>query len=137
MTDALTPEQSDHFELRMLDPKRVRVFRHAGVTRLTLENDRSWIKIAVARAFPLSDPDHYVGFLDGAGKDVGMVYDPSQLDSDSRRLVEEELERRYFSRPTEPKDTMTAIMSAWATRMYAMASVRLRPNGVSALMAAN
>jgi hypothetical protein len=96
MTDASLPEYSDHLDLRMLEPKQVRVFRHAGVTRLTLENNRSWIKVAVARAFPLSDPDHYVGFLDGAGKDIGMVYDPSLLDADSRRLVDEELERRYF-----------------------------------------
>jgi hypothetical protein len=61
---------------------------------LTLANDRSWIKISVARAFPLSDPDHYVGFLDAAGKDMGMLYDPALLDSSSRHIVEEELERR-------------------------------------------
>ena len=84
------------FELRILDPKKMRVFRNAGVPRLTLENDRSWAKISVARAFPLSDPEHYIGFLDGAGKDVGMLHDPSLLDPDSRKLVEEELEKRYF-----------------------------------------
>lgn len=87
---------TDTFALRMLDPKQVRVFREAGVTRLTLANDRSWIKVSVARAFPLSDPDHYVGFLDAAGKDMGMLYDPSLLDTGSRHIVEEDLERRYF-----------------------------------------
>jgi hypothetical protein len=84
------------FELRILEPKKIRVFRVAGVTRLTLENDRSWTKVSVARAFPLSDPDHYLGFLDGAGKDVGMLHDPGQLDPESRKVVEEELEKRYF-----------------------------------------
>jgi hypothetical protein len=84
------------FELRVLDPRRMKVFRVAGVTRMTLENDRSWIKVTVARAFPLSDPEHYIGFLDGAGKDVGLLPDPGLLDAESRQLVEEELEKRYF-----------------------------------------
>lgn len=84
------------FELRILDPKRMKVFRHAGVTRLTLESERSWVKIIVARAFPLSDTDHYLGFLDGAGKDIGMLVDPGPLDPESRRIVDEELEKRYF-----------------------------------------
>lgn len=84
------------FELRVLEPRRLRLFRVAGVTRLTLENDRSWAKVSVARAFPLSDPEHYIGFLDGAGKDVGLLHEPGQLDADSRRTLEEELEKRYF-----------------------------------------
>ncbi len=84
------------FELRILDPKRIRVIRAAGVPRLTLLEDRSWVKISVARSFPLSDPDHYIGFLDGNGKDVGLLNDPGLLDVDSRRIVDEELEKRYF-----------------------------------------
>ena len=88
--------EPESFELRILDPKRMRVFRHAGIPRLTLRDDRSWYRVAVARAFPLSDPDHYLGFLDGDGKDIGLLQDPSQLDPESRQVVEEELEKRYF-----------------------------------------
>ena len=84
------------FELRILDPRKIRIFRAAGIPRLTLQDDRSWSKVSVARAFPLSDPKHYIGFLDGAGKDVGLLHDPDQLDPESRKLVEEELEKRYF-----------------------------------------
>src|SRR5690349_7201542 len=80
------------FELRILDPKEMRVFRVAGVTRLTIHNDRSWIKVSVARAFPLSNPNHYLSFLDGAGKDIGLLHDPSLLDPESRKVVDEELE---------------------------------------------
>lgn len=90
------PTDPASFELRILDPKRIRVFRAAGVARLTLQDDRSWVKVSVARAFPLSDPDHYLGFLDGAGKDVGLLHDPSLLDPESRKVVDEELEKRYF-----------------------------------------
>jgi hypothetical protein len=92
----LLPADPESFELRILDSKRMRIFRVAGVPRLTLRDDRSWSKVSVARAFPLSDPDHYLGFLDGDGKDIGLLYDPGQLDPESRQIVEEELEKRYF-----------------------------------------
>ena len=95
LTDLTTVDPAE-FELRHLDPKKMHIFRAAGVTRMTLEGDRSWVRISMARAFPLSDPDHYIGFLDGAGKDVGLLQDPSQLDHESRRILEEELEKRYF-----------------------------------------
>lgn len=88
--------ESGSFDLRLFDPKRIRLFRAAGVTRLTWENERSWIKVVVTRAFPVSDPDHYIGFLDGNGKDIGLVVDPALLDPESRQTLEEELEKRYF-----------------------------------------
>lgn len=87
---------SESFDLRIFDPKQIRLFRVAGVTRLTWENQRSWIKVNVARAFPISNPNRYIGFLDGNGKDIGLIIDPGQLDPESRRVLEEELELRYF-----------------------------------------
>ncbi len=94
--ETVVPTDPASFELRILEPKRIRIFRQAGVARMTLENDRSWTKVAVARAFPLSDPEHYLGFLDGAGKDIGMLHDPTLLDASSRQIVDEELDKRYF-----------------------------------------
>lgn len=98
VTDFAAPLALDpaSFELRIFDPKKIRLFRVTGVTRLTWENERSWIKVSVARAFPLSDPGHYIGFIDGAGKDVGLIHEPDHLDADSRHVLEEELEKRYF-----------------------------------------
>ena len=89
-------EDPESFELRILDPGRIRIFRVAGVTRLTILENRSWTKVMVARAFPLSDPHHYLGFLDGAGKDIGLLHDPNALDVESRKIVDEELDKRYF-----------------------------------------
>jgi hypothetical protein len=93
---AQVPTDPASYELRILDPRRIRVFRYGGVPRLTIENDRSWAKVTVARAFPLSDPHHYLGFLDGNGKDIGLLVDPGPLDAESRTVVDEELEKRYF-----------------------------------------
>lgn len=90
------PTTLSTFELRLLEPTKIRLFLASGVTRMTEGEERSWIKVSPARAFPLSDPDHYIGLLDGAGKDIGMIYDPALLDADSRSLLAKDLERRYF-----------------------------------------
>lgn len=91
-----TQAEVESSDLRMFEPAGIRLLRVAGVMRLTWVNHQSWIRVAVARAFPVSDPNRYVGFLDGEGKEIGLIRDPSQLDPDSRKALEEELELHYF-----------------------------------------
>ena len=82
--------------VRFLSPRSCRLFVIHGVLRMTLEGDRSWLKVEASRAFPISDASHYIGFLDGNGKDIGMIQDPAELDSESRVVLDEELRLRYF-----------------------------------------
>jgi hypothetical protein len=92
--------EDNPFDIRILDPKAVRVFRTSpdDVTlRLTLEGDRSWREARIARAFPFSDPDHYLGFRDSNDVDIGLVIEPRELDSESQRVIAEELTQRYFT----------------------------------------
>jgi Domain of unknown function (DUF1854) len=78
-------------------PEKVRLFRdEKGNLRLTLEGDRSYLQVKVARAFPLSDPHEWVCYADGKDKQIVIVRDIRKLDAPSRRLTEEELRRRYF-----------------------------------------
>ncbi len=88
------------FAIRFLDPKLVRLFRtdpRDATVRLTLDNERSWFTVSIARAFPFSKPDHYIGLRDGADKDIGILTDLRGIDAVSREIIEEELERRYFT----------------------------------------
>lgn len=88
------------FDVRILDPKAVRVFRTTPddvTVRLTLEGDRCWLGVRVARAFPFSDPDHYIGFRDANDADIGLVIEPRELDEASRRVIDEELAQRYWT----------------------------------------
>nr|CAA9287742.1 hypothetical protein AVDCRST_MAG63-4094 [uncultured Armatimonadetes bacterium] len=90
------------YDLILLDPSKVRLFRTGGTTvRMALDDpqvgeERSYLKVSVARAFPLSDPEHYIGLRDGADKDIGMLRSLEGLDAESRAIAEEELKRRYF-----------------------------------------
>lgn len=92
--------EENPFDVRFLDPKSMRLFRTDPAdlrVRLTLEGDRSWREVRIARAFPFSDPDHYIGFRDGDDKDIGLLIELHELDEDSRRIIDEELARRYFT----------------------------------------
>lgn len=84
-------------EIHLLNPKRVRLFREPDwALRLTLSEDRSYPKVKVVRAFPLSRPDQYIAFLDVKDEEIGTIKDPKTLDEASREILREELDKRYL-----------------------------------------
>jgi hypothetical protein len=48
------------FEVRFLEPSQIRLFRTPGSSqiRMTIEGERSILRVHVVRCFPLSDPNH-------------------------------------------------------------------------------
>ena len=48
------------------------------------------------RAFPISDPDHWISLCDPSGREVALVRDLHDLASDQRELLQTELTRREF-----------------------------------------
>ena len=103
MSDTLTKDgagilREPDFEL--LDPQRIRLFRDgSGRMRLTIEGERSYLDVKAVRAFPLSEPWRYIGFLDAKGKDkaIGLVVDIDNLDAESKRTMADALDRHYFT----------------------------------------
>ncbi len=93
---AVTPITVTHPE--RVEPKAIRLFREpAWKLRMTIENDRSYLKVKIVRARPLSAPDRYVSFLDGKDEEVCMVTDLADLGADTRKILAEELDRRYLT----------------------------------------
>jgi hypothetical protein len=99
--------------LRVLDPATTAFSRHGARLRLTLEGDRSYPAVTVHRTFPLSHPRRYYSVRDSAANEVGLLPDPGKLGEESRRLVEEELRRRYMisvvTRVTGAKDRFGTV----------------------------
>jgi len=90
-------EDPESSEVRMLDPARVRLWRsETGHLRMDIKDERCILHVKVACAYPLSSPDQHMGFRDAADTDIGMVFNPRELDPESYALVKEELKRRYF-----------------------------------------
>lgn len=91
-----TPTLVEASRLVLLDAARLRFFAHGPILRLTIEDDRSYLRVGVLRAFPLSDPAHFLSVRDGQGNEVGLIAEPDALRPEDRALVERELERRYL-----------------------------------------
>jgi hypothetical protein len=83
--------------IRWLDPADVRLFRdEAGHVRATVRGDRSVVRPALLRAFPITAPERLVELREEQGDSVGMLRDLKALDAESRRIAEEILHERYL-----------------------------------------
>jgi uncharacterized protein DUF1854 len=91
-----TPTLVEASRLILLDAGRLRFLEHGPILRLTIDDDRSYLRVSVLRAFPLSDPSHYLSVRDGQGNEVGLIAQPNALRPDDRTLVQRELDRRYL-----------------------------------------
>ncbi len=81
-----------------VDISRVRLFREPPwMLRLTIDGDRSYTRVKVVRAAPLSHPARYISLLDEKDEEVCMIPDVKELDGEMRAIVEAELDRRYLT----------------------------------------
>ena len=81
-----------------INPKAIRLFRKPPwKLRMTIEGDRSYLKVKIVCAAPLSHPSRYICFLDEKNEVIWTVDDVSVLDAESRRIIKEELDLRYMT----------------------------------------
>ena len=91
-----TPIRVTHPE--NVEVKSVRLFRDPPWTlRLTIEGDRSYTRVKIVRAAPLTHPDKYISLLDVKDEEVCMIPALSDLDDGMQKIVTEELDRRYLT----------------------------------------
>lgn len=85
-------------EIRWLDPASVLIERvpQGRQVRVRLPSGEVHEDVQFARAFPFSDPDHYISVQTREGKEIGMFRSLDGMSPESRRILQEELERRYF-----------------------------------------
>lgn len=90
-------QTDDGGELEYLDPTKLQFTRRGDALMLTVEGDRSYLKVRAVRAFPLSELNEFIGLLDAvAGKEIGMLRNLRDIDGAARQLVEHEIDKRYF-----------------------------------------
>jgi hypothetical protein len=79
-----------------LDPNDVKVFVDPhGFLRATV-GDRTYLDVTITRAFPLTHSDKYVCLLSGRLSEIGVIKDINLLEEQTRAIVQEQLERRYY-----------------------------------------
>lgn len=85
-------------EVTYLDPEKARFFVDAFEDlNLELTGDRTYPRVRVKRAFPLTRDDCFLVVQDRDGQEIGSLARLDALDAASRQAVEEELERTYFT----------------------------------------
>lgn len=83
-------------KLVFLEPKKLRFFKHGANLRLTVEDDRSYPRVGVVRAFPLSDRNRFYSVRDSGDNEIGIIVNPTDLSAENQNLIDEDLQRRYF-----------------------------------------
>ena len=90
-----------------LTPDNASFFRsEGGLISMRLRSDKgeeNFERVVAVRAFPVTDPNEFICIrepdIPGAdkGSEIGMIRRLSDFDEQSRGLIEQELNRRYFS----------------------------------------
>lgn len=95
-------EEMAHYvdEDGMLSPPAIKLFHPTSDDLrvcMTLSEDRSWVNIKVSLALPFTNPSQYIGLRDSADKQIGMIKNIADLDTESREVLQWEIVRRYFT----------------------------------------
>jgi hypothetical protein len=85
--------------IRYIEAASIRFFRPTGGAHLRAEisDELCILETRIRRAFPFSAAKQYLSIQDSGGNEIGILREPGDLDADSRQLVAEELDRRYFT----------------------------------------
>ena len=117
---SITPIEVTHPE--QVEVQKIQLFREpAWVLRMTIEEDRSYLKVKIVRAAPLSHPDKYISFLDAKDEEVCMVDNPRELDEQTRQIIAEELDRRYM---TSVIEQVRSVRNEYGTSYWDVATNR-------------
>lgn len=81
--------------------------------RTEIAGDRCILTTTVRRTFPLTQPTQLLSLHDGAGKEVAILRDAAALDQESRRVLDEHLDRRYFTPSITSIDVLKQEAGMW------------------------
>ncbi len=90
-------EQED-FAQRFLDASELTFTRsQVGTARLEIRNEVCHLRVIVRRLMPLSKPEQYISFAADEDTEIGILVNPSELAPESLKILNEELDKRYFT----------------------------------------
>ncbi len=80
----------------LLDPKELQVSLDTFGDLEVRQAGEAYKKVQALRAFPISEAMRFIVLRDENGEEIGMIEDPDALDAPSKKVLKEDLERRYF-----------------------------------------
>ena len=105
-TDDTTKSESSEpadFTPRYFDAADLTFTRaEVGTARLEIQDEACYLRVVVRRLMPLSNPDGYISVAADEDTEIGILVNPSELAPESLKILQEELDKRYFT-PTIQK----------------------------------
>ena len=98
--DTTKPEspEPDDFTPRYLDAAQLTFTRsEIGTARLEIRKEVCHLRIVVRRLMPISNPDSYISLAADEDTEIGILVNPSELTPESLKILQEELDKRYFT----------------------------------------
>jgi hypothetical protein len=81
----------------ILEPQGLLVRKDARENlTVTLAGGELFAKVRLYPAFPMSRRHRFIGFYTQEGREIGLLHDPRQLETESREIVLQECDRIYF-----------------------------------------
>ncbi len=82
---------------RILEPNVMSIFKdESGDLRLRIKGETEHRIQRILRVFPITMPWNYIVFKDAEDEEIGVLRNVNELDSESARVLKEELEKIYF-----------------------------------------
>ena len=100
INDIAKPEspEPDDFTPRYLDASQLTFTRsEVGTARLEIRQEVCHLRIMVRRLMPLSNPNSYISLAADEDTEIGILVNPSELTPESLKILQEELDKRYFT----------------------------------------
>ena len=83
--------------LTFLDASGIRIERNTfGELVVQLSDGSIWTKVEPTYAFPVSETNRYISLRDEESNEIGIIEDIKHLPQESRKILVEELQKRYF-----------------------------------------
>ncbi len=95
--------EQDDFTSRFLEASELTFTRsQVGTARLEIRKEVCHLRVIVRRLMPLSKPEQYISLAADEDTEIGILVNPSELAPESLKILNEELDKRYFT-PTIQK----------------------------------
>jgi hypothetical protein len=98
-----------------VQPREVRVIPVPGAVhpRLEIEGDRCVMAAHFKLVFPLSHADRFISIQDSADREIAILETLEGMDRAERQIIEDELDRRYFTPAISRIDDLKQDAGMW------------------------
>lgn len=96
--EALKKESEELLEMRLLTSENAVFARTEGGFLSLKMGEKEYLRIGVYLTFPLTMPEEFISIreVDEKAKEIGLIEQLSQLDSEQQEMIREQIRLRYF-----------------------------------------